>query len=222
MKQPAIAVALLLVLFAAGCSGRVRQPKKKPLPKHQAAPEEPKADTIVLHDEQQPAFTDTVLLGDLNSDSIRDTAFIYTPPTIASVDQHGKIHFWNDCVNGNCYNRIEFSTALPALKYKMSVWGTLENAGDLDNDGFAELLFNPGWFTSNWTHLYVYSLRDGQWKKIADVTTRRDEIIGSMSKHLIRRNDNYYLKGVRFIDGDDSPYTVKIPLRLPVRDSISS
>ncbi len=212
MNQSTIAGVLLLALFTAGCSGCVRQQQKEIVPKEQAEPEGFKADRIVLHDELKSAFTDTVILDDLNNDRIQDTAFIYTPPTIASVDGQGKIHFWNDCVNGNCYNRIEFSVALPVLKHNMSVWGTLENAGDLDNDGFAELLFNPGWFTSNWTHLYLYSLKNGEWKKIVDVTTRRDEIIGPMRKYLIRRNGAYYLKGIRFIKGDDRPYTVKIPL----------
>jgi hypothetical protein len=194
--------------------------QKKTVPKEQAASE---ADTVVLHDELQPAYTDTILVGDLNGDHISDTAFMYTPPTIASVDQQGVIHFSNDCVDSDCYNKVTFSVAMPVLKHKMSVWGALESAGDLDNDGFAELLFNSGWFTSSWTHLYLYSLKNGQWKKIAEVTNRRDgdEHMGSIRKQLIRRNGNYYLKGTRFIDGDDKPYTVKIPLRSPTPDTLS-
>ncbi|HLP53423.1 MAG TPA: VCBS repeat-containing protein [Fluviicola sp.] len=217
MKQSAIAGAVLLALFTVSCNDGVRRQQQRIFPKER---EKSEADTIIFHDERRPAVTDTVSLGDLNNDGIRDFAFIYTPPTIVSADQYGKIHFWNNCADGNCYNTITFSAELPALEHRMSVWGRLENAGDLDNDGFAELLFLPGWFTSNWTNLYLYSLKDGRWKKIADVSVRRDEIIDSMRKQLIRRNNHCYLKGIRFLDADDMAYFVKVPLELPKQDSV--
>lgn len=215
-----VLVGIGLALFAAGCGESVKKQEPKVVVKEKATSEKESSDEFIYHDEVQPGFTDTVLLGDINGDQVPDQAFIYTPPTIASVDQHGKVHFSTDCVDNNCYNQIVFSCKLPVLKQEMSVWGALENAGDIDGDGFSELLFCPGWFMSSWGRITLYSLKNGRWKKIADVHIWREEENGWMRKLLIRKKDNYYLKGRRFEDGDDVTYTVKVPLKPIFQDSL--
>ena len=69
----------------------------------------------------EPMSIDTVLIGDMNSDGIQDTAFILTPPVIKHLDSNGGLQFYSDCVNGDCYNKISFSCGLPNIFDKNSI-----------------------------------------------------------------------------------------------------
>ncbi|MFT3793104.1 hypothetical protein [Flavobacterium sp.] len=153
------------------------------------------------------AQTDTIALGDLNNDKIADTAFIYTPPTMASFDAKGKIQYQFGCLDNHCFNRIAFSCKLPEITSENSVWGRIENAGDLNNDGISELLFVPGWFTSSMAHLFLYSLQNGKWETVAKVDYRNND--GPLLPNLIQSDGKYYLRGVDFSD-DDAPYQTEI------------
>lgn len=157
----------------------------------------------------EPEYRDTVLLQDMNNDGTGDTAFVITPPTLAYIDDQGTIHYEFGCVGGDCTNTISFSCKAPELVFENSVWGTVENAGDLNGDGMNELIFCPGWFTSSMAHLHVYTLRNGKWEQVASVNHRRDYGEGTLRSHLVKSGKRYYLKGVRF-DGEDTPYQEEV------------
>ena len=162
-------------------------------------------------DSLMPAVIDTIVLKDINNDKISDTAFVYTPPTMASLDENGKVEFAMGCAGQDCFNKIAFSCALPEIVFKESVWGWIENAGDLDGDGLSELLFVPGWFSSSLTRLYLYTYKNGQWEISTSVAYRRSEEL--LKGNLIRKDKKYYLRGVDLSDGEDRSYEVPIKLR---------
>ncbi len=156
----------------------------------------------------EPEYRDTVLLQDINNDGMGDTAFVITPPTLAYMDEQGTIHYEFGCVDGDCYNTIVFSCEVPELVFENSVWGTVENAGDLDGDGMNELIFCPGWFIGNCTHLHLYTIKAGKWNEISSVRYRRNDDEYSLKSHIVKRGNSYYMKGI--LIGEDTPYQEKI------------
>lgn len=166
--------------------------------------------TITLKDSVFPAMTDTILLKDINNDRMPDTAFVYTPPTLGSVDEKGNVEYQIGCVDNNCYNKITFSCGLPEIRIEDTVWGAIENAGDLNGDGISELLFEPGWFTSSMGHLYLYSFKNGKWEINTSVTHRTNG--EPLLPNLIKKGRHYYLRGIIFTE-DDKPYNERIKFR---------
>lgn len=170
-----------------------------------------KSESDSLHEVIQPAVTDTFLLGDVNNDKIADTAFVFTPPTIAALDEQGDIVYAFGCKDADCYNQVTFSAGLPAFRFEESVWGLVENAGDLDQDGYCELLFCPGWFIGSIGSLYLYSLKNGEWKQITRVSIWLEDET-ALKDLVIQKKHKCYLKGFRFLDGEKTPYQVEIKL----------
>ena len=123
---------LFSLLLFAGCT-----PKSKKKPIHSKIPKE-----VIV-----PQSCDTIVLQDINNDRIIDTAFVLTPATIEVRDKNGDLEYVSNCVDNNCFNSIRFSCGLPELFYKDSVWGRVENIGDLNKDGICELIFCPSWFS---------------------------------------------------------------------------
>lgn len=199
-------INVLSIIFIDSCNeSTVKTHKKVILKEARVVPK-----TKVEHQEPekpQPAVTDKFEIGDINNDSITDTAFVYTPPVI-----------WGG--GGNCCNTIRFSASLPGFTHDGSVWGSIESVGDLDKDGVAELLFSPGWFQSNNFTVYLYTLKEGKWKIIAKAHSRRD-VLGKLKKKVVFINGYYYLRAIEF-DADSFEgykyYPVKIPLRVPIED----
>lgn len=163
-----------------------------------------------------PAIWDTVLLGDINNDKIADTAFIFTPETIECHNSQGEIQLTLGCEKDICYNKIKFSCKLPEIYFDNSVWGRIEKIDDIDNDGVNELIFSPGWFTSCWGRLYIYSYKNGNWVKICENSFRRCEG-ESLKSHVVNKNNKYYLNGVIFKAGDDVKNSVTINLRPKIK-----
>lgn len=162
-------------------------------------------------DEPVASTINTELLGDLNNDKVADTAFIYTPPTIKSVNNKTKSEYYFGCADENCFNKVQFSCAVPDLFVLNSVWGDVANAGDLNNDGMCELIFSPSWFTSSWSSLYVYTLKNNQWVRISAVSYRIwDE--KPLISHIEKSNGKIYLTGMKFSEeaGEDIAYKSEI------------
>lgn len=157
-------------------------------------------------------ITDTIALGDINNDKIEDTAFIYTPPTIKHLNDSGELLYQFGCVDNNCFNKISFSCKIPEINFDNSVWGYVENIGDLNNDGYNELIFSPRWFTSCWGRLYIYSFNGDKWNKTTNVLYRRCED-ESLKSHILKIRNKYFLKGIEFVDGDDKEYKLEIKLK---------
>lgn len=108
---------------------------------------------------------DTTLIGDINFDSKLDTAFIITPAIISDTAD-----MVNTCVNDSCFVRIKFSVPLPELVHQQAIYGRLFNVGDLNEDGIAEILYAPDWFSSCWSGVYVYAFSKGQWSAVANAS----------------------------------------------------
>lgn len=157
------------------------------------------------------AIIDTIILGDINNDKIADTAFIYTPPTIKYLNESGELRYEFGCVDNNCFNKISFSCGLPEIYIDISVWGLVENIGDLNNDGYNELIFSPGWFVSCWGRLYICSFNGNEWKKTTNVPFKRCEE-ESLKSHVKKGNGKYFLVGVEFIDGEEEEVKLEVKL----------
>lgn len=42
----------------------------------------------------------------------------------------------------------------------------VENIGDIDNDGFSEIIVVPGWWIGCWGKLHFYTIKKGNWKHV--------------------------------------------------------
>ena len=106
--------------------------------------------------------TDIEILGDINNDKIIDTAFVRRPKFID--DEH-----WGDCRNGGCEVTISFSCKLPNIDFGNAVDAGIENIGDIDGDGFSEIIAVRGWIIGCWGQYNFLSLKSGQWKEIGRI-----------------------------------------------------
>lgn len=205
MKQALITLLVGGLLTLTNCSAK--ETDKHPVSVGNSNPGDstkaPKLTEII-----EPEYRDTVLLQDINNDGTGDTAFVVTPPTLAYMDEQGSIHSEFGCVDGDCYNSITFSCEAPELVFENSVWGTIENAGDLNGDGMNELIFCPNWFIGNCTQLHLYTLKSGKWEEIASVDYRRNDDAYSLKSHLVKQQDRYYMKGI--VIGEDTPYKQEV------------
>ncbi len=160
----------------------------------------------------EPISIDTVLIGDLNKDGIQDTAFILTPPVIKHLDNNDSLQFYSDCVNGDCYNRIGFSCGLPDIYNDNSIWGSLENVGDLNKDGFSELIFSPSWFIGCRGPLLVYCYNGKDWNIAGRVDYYRcnDDVLAT---HVRKVKGKYFLFGTTNEDGEEKEYRVALKMK---------
>jgi hypothetical protein len=160
----------------------------------------------------EPISIDTVLIGDLNSDRVLDTAFITTPAMIKHLDENDNLKFYGDCLNGDCYNRINFSNGLSEIYNDNSIWGSLENLGDLNGDGYSELIFSPSWFIGCRGPLYVYCYNGMNWNIAGRVDYYRcsDDIL---STHVRKVKGKYFLYGTTNVNGDEVESRVELKMK---------
>lgn len=157
---------------------------------------------IVTSIEENKNAWDTVILGDLNKDKIDDTVFILAPETIEEE---------LSCKDSVCRTIIVFSSKrFPVLIHEQALGGVLANAGDLDDDGMCELYFVPDWFTSNWTGLNIYSLKNDKWVLLGQGSVRRDvpemenELYTPYEKRIIKHKGYFeILENVMDEDGNE-------------------
>jgi len=103
---------------------------------------------------------DTIAIGDINHDKIVDFAFIKGTKFSDETKQ------WDDCEKIGCAITISFSCGLPDISFENAVTGSIENIGDIDNDGFDEIVIAPSWIISCWGQLHFYTYKKGKWKKM--------------------------------------------------------
>ncbi|MDI9312131.1 MAG: hypothetical protein QM535_18095 [Limnohabitans sp.] len=184
---------LLFIVLTLFISCQKKETKQLPTKKRT---EKPKKETPKEREVIEKASTDTIVLGDMNNDKIIDTAFVYTPPTLKTIDEKGELLYSFGCVDNKCFNKIKFSNNLPDLYFEDSVWGSVDITEDIDNDGIKEIVFCPSWFVSCWGNLYLYSLKNNKWKEIAKIECNRcgDE---KLKTHIKKIKNSYYLIGVK-------------------------
>lgn len=170
-----------------GCS------QKKVVPKNQKK-------NIEIFD---PERNDTIFLGDINGDFILDSAFVYTPPTLSTLDSNGNVAYTLGCVNDSCYNKVKFSCHLPDILIENSVWGRIESIEDINNDGYKEMLFSTNWFTTTKSTLFLYSFSGYKWIIIEKVSIRSSDEDISLKYYFIKSKKGCFLKGITQKDGDE-------------------
>lgn len=100
--------------------------------------------------------TTAIPLGDINNDRIADTAFVKGSKWLNEDDGFGDPAFYNV--------DIRFSCSLPPIENKDAVSAVVENIGDIDQDGFSEIIVVPGWWIGCWGRLHFYTMKNGNWK----------------------------------------------------------
>jgi hypothetical protein len=109
---------------------------------------------------------DRIPLGDINNDKIPDTAYIDKPSTRSYKSD-------SDCeANRFCRVIIFFSCDTPEpwpIFFDSAVAAELENIGDIDGDGWSELIAVPQRIDSCRGFYHFYSMKNGRWKEIGYV-----------------------------------------------------
>jgi len=105
---------------------------------------------------------DTIILGDINFDSVIDTAIVYPvqfkdPEDIMmgclSELPSTKIYFTHDD------SWLYQETAIELIRFYV--------LDDINEDGVKEIALIPGWYQSCWSEFFVYSNHNGIWKNIS-------------------------------------------------------
>lgn len=102
--------------------------------------------------------TTAIPLGDINNDHIPDTAFVKSPKWLNEDDGYGDPKYYNI--------DISFSCKLPSIHNKDVVSAVIENIGDIDKDGYSEIIIIPSWFIGCHGVIEVYSMKNGNWKNL--------------------------------------------------------
>lgn len=152
---------------------------------------------------------DTIVLKDINDDKINDTVFVNQPSIIEAE---------LTCRDEVCKTEFIFAnSSIPSFSHEQALGGVLANAGDLDNDGVCELYFVPDWFTSNWTGLNIYSLKENNWILLGQGSVRRDipemknDLYTPYEKRIIKHKDYFeVLENVMDEDGNEKLVPKKI------------
>jgi len=143
-----------------------------------------------------------IILADFNNDKKNDTIYIVHPEVNESK---------MECEDSICLTYIFFkNNQFPTFAHEQALGGVLANAGDLDDDGMCELYFVPDWFTSNWTGLNIYSLKQNKWILLGQGSIRREvpemenELYTPYEKRIIKHKGYFeILENVMDEDGSE-------------------
>ncbi len=96
--------------------------------------------------------------GDFNGDGKIDYAWSVSP--ILKSDEMS-------CF-GECVVEIYFSDSKLPIQKIHGINVSLDNLGDLNNDGNDEIGFQPGWFTSCWRKYHVKTWKNNKWQDLVE------------------------------------------------------
>lgn len=89
------------------------------------------------------------------------------------------------CINNLCDMTIRFSSKLPNIPLKNAIGSTIESMGDIDNDGFEELIIVHRWYVGCWSKMYFYTFKNNHWNKFGNVGyyfCNNDSLMSSVKK----------------------------------------
>ncbi|WP_343533710.1 hypothetical protein [Pedobacter sp.] len=133
--------------------------------------------TFIMDSEKQEL--DTVILGE------KDTAII-VKDKLDTDDTGGKKDRYE-------INIMFANKKWPTLKFSEAIGADLYVVDDIDGDHKPELLLRPEWFSSCWSSINLFSLKEGAWKivKKGSMYFCADEY--PLSKRIEKHHDKYYL-----------------------------
>lgn len=145
----------------------------------------------------------TYFIGDVNNDRKTDSAYVvyYTDTTGNELD----------CMNKNCEVRIKFTPSIPDLVIEQSLGVYVQKTTDLTRDYANEVILFSRGFEGFWNTIYVFTLKDGNWKELARTKAFIAEDKDTENR-IIQLNSNYYLVGDGWDDakGGVTERTIKI------------
>lgn len=196
---------LFLMLWGCQCN----QPKENRINVSPTHGNSPNNGLTFWKDIPAKSTVDTIQIGDINFDTISDTAFIVTPELKKAMNEKGKEEdYYEGCANDSCFIQVYFSSNLPALNHNQAINGLLLNIGDLNKDGICEMLYAPDWFTSCWQGIFVYSLKNNKWEQIGNSGVYRcNENVGYKDRVIKIDDKSFYLIGDEW--GEDGVGLVK-------------
>lgn len=104
------------------------------------------------------------VLFDIDFDSIPDTLFVIAPNMNSNEEQI------EDQCEGPCVTVLYFSQGFPELHIQESIGGEVVFLDDINENGFAELVFFPYWFHSCWSRIDIYSFNGTEWQWIKSLS----------------------------------------------------
>lgn len=128
----------------------------------------------------------TYFIGDVNNDKKPDSAYVvyYTDTTGNELD----------CMNKNCEVPIKFTPSIPDLVIEQSLGVYVQKTTDLTSDHANEVVLFSRSFEGYWNTVYVFTLKDGNWKELARTKAFIVEDKDTENR-IIQLNSYYYLVG---------------------------
>ncbi|MEO8516925.1 MAG: hypothetical protein ABI426_09275 [Flavobacterium sp.] len=129
---------------------------------------------------------DSVLLGDINGDKVKDSAFILYKRVLSPENTYVK-----ECGQNVCYCRIKFNSNITEIIIEgYSVW--VKPTFDVNGDQKNEILIFRELEQYNWGVLSLYSFYNNKWKLLSNVnvflvddTAYENRIVKLKSKYYI-------------------------------------
>lgn len=81
----------------------------------------------------------------------------------------------------------------PKLSFKNAIGADLALAGDLDGDHLPELLLRPEWFSSCWSTVNLFSLKNNSWKMVKNGSMYFCSDQYPLSKRVVKTDTGYGL-----------------------------
>ncbi len=121
---------------------------------------------------------DTMLL------SKNDTAFVIKPKVVDDPNLQKKAFEINVLFSNKKW---------PILNFKQAIGADLYLVEDLNGDNKPELLLRPEWFSSCWSSINLFSLKDNNWKLIKKDSMYFCADEYPLSKRIEKQGNTYYL-----------------------------
>jgi hypothetical protein len=77
---------------------------------------------------------------------------------------------FQDCLGGCNTYIVSSDNTMPVLKVTSNLGGQVKDIGDIDGDGYDEIMVYPDWWQSNWNAYMVYSYNNttNQWRYLIE------------------------------------------------------
>ncbi len=158
-------IFLVLAICASSCSTEERSIPKEPKQIAQIDSSLIKDSLYRIQMINDYSLADTLnsVLGDVNNDGKKDSAFIYPLTFFVHKENVDSQYVF---IKISCYPEL--------IKQENAFSGMVVKADDLDGDGHSEIIYCPDWYQSVWRGFYVYSHQKNVWKEIGHGTIKID------------------------------------------------